>query len=47
MFMLIDKHKRIRGLYDGTETEDVTRLMEEIRMLKKEEDKELAAREQK
>lgn len=37
MFMVIDKQKRIRGLYDGTDTDDVNRLVEEIKMLLKEE----------
>jgi protein SCO1/2 len=31
---LIDKDKRIRGFYDGTDTKDVTRLMHEIEVLK-------------
>jgi protein SCO1/2 len=32
--VLIDKDKRIRGFYDGTDTKDVTRLMHEIEVLK-------------
>jgi protein SCO1/2 len=36
-FMVIDKQKHIRGVYDGTETEDVNRMVEEIKMLLKEE----------
>lgn len=33
-FVLIDKDKRIRGFYDGTDTKDVKRLMDEIEVLK-------------
>lgn len=32
--VLVDKDKRIRGFYDGTDTKDVTRLMNEIEVLK-------------
>jgi protein SCO1/2 len=35
-FLLIDKHKRIRGKYDGTKEEDVNRLMADILRLKEE-----------
>lgn len=35
-FMLIDKKRQIRGYYDGTKTEDIERLMEDIKTLKKE-----------
>jgi protein SCO1/2 len=35
-FLLIDKHKRIRGKYDGTKEEDVNRLMGDILKLKEE-----------
>lgn len=35
-FVLIDKNKRIRGFYDGTSSEDVDRLIEDIRILQKE-----------
>jgi protein SCO1/2 len=35
-FLLIDKHKRIRGKYDGTKEEDVNRLLVDIRRLKSE-----------
>lgn len=35
-FLLIDKHGRIRGKYDGTKEEDVNRLLADIRRLKKE-----------
>jgi protein SCO1/2 len=37
-FLLIDKHKRIRGKYDGTKEEDVNRLIGDIRKLRKEND---------
>jgi protein SCO1/2 len=33
-FMLIDKERRIRGYYDGTSTEDIDRLLEDIKILK-------------
>ena len=35
-FLLIDKHRRIRGKYDGTKEEDVNRLLTDIRRLRKE-----------
>ncbi len=35
-FMLIDKKKQIRGFYDGTKTEDIDRLLGDIKHLKKE-----------
>jgi protein SCO1 len=35
-FLLIDKHRRIRGKYDGTKEEDVNRLLADIRRLAKE-----------
>ena len=35
-FLLIDKQKRIRGKYDGTKEEDVNRLIEDIKKLRKE-----------
>jgi protein SCO1 len=35
-FLLIDRHKRIRGKYDGTKEEDVNRLMGDIQKLKEE-----------
>lgn len=35
-FVLVDKQKRIRGFYDGTEYNDVKRLIDEIKVLKKE-----------
>lgn len=38
-FLLIDKKGRIRGKYDGTIEEDVNRLIEDIRWLRKEYDK--------
>ncbi len=33
-FMLIDKERQIRGFYDGTDPEDVERLLEDIKILK-------------
>ncbi|MGV6845337.1 MAG: SCO family protein [Lutibacter sp.] len=33
-FVLIDKQKRIRGFYDGTDLTDVNRLIEDIKILK-------------
>lgn len=35
-FVLIDKKKRIRGLYDGTDEKDIDRLLEDLSILKKE-----------
>lgn len=35
-FMLIDKKKQIRGFYDGTKTEDIERLLDDIKILKEE-----------
>ncbi|MBT8309005.1 MAG: SCO family protein [Flavobacteriaceae bacterium] len=35
-FMLIDKKKQIRGFYDGTDPEDIERLLEDISVLKNE-----------
>lgn len=35
-FMLIDKKKQIRGFYDGTKREDIERLLDDIKILKKE-----------
>ncbi|WP_100611182.1 SCO family protein [Confluentibacter lentus] len=35
-FMLIDKKKQIRGFYDGTKPEDIERLLDDIKILKKE-----------
>jgi len=35
-FMLIDKKKQIRGFYDGTNSEDIERLLNDIKHLKKE-----------
>ena len=34
-FMLIDKEKQIRGFYDGTNSEDINRLLKDIETLKK------------
>jgi protein SCO1/2 len=33
-FMLIDKERQIRGFYDGTNLEDIERLIEDIKILK-------------
>ena len=33
-FMLIDKEKQIRGFYDGTNSEEINRLLKEIEILK-------------
>jgi len=35
-FMLIDKNRQIRGFYDGTDPAEIERLLEDIRILKKE-----------
>jgi protein SCO1 len=35
-FMLIDKKRQIRGFYDGTNPDDIDRLLEDIKILKKE-----------
>lgn len=35
-FVLIDKEKRIRGYYDGTDEKEIERLIKEINILKKE-----------
>ena len=35
-FMLIDKKRQIRGFYDGTDAEAITKLLEDINILKKE-----------
>lgn len=35
-FMLIDKKKQIRGFYDGTNPEDIDRLLDDIKILKQE-----------
>ncbi|MFZ2906848.1 MAG: SCO family protein [Cyclobacteriaceae bacterium] len=35
-FLLIDKQRRIRGKYDGTREDDVSRLLEDIKKLRKE-----------
>ncbi|PWH83763.1 SCO family protein [Algibacter marinivivus] len=35
-FMLIDKKRQIRGFYDGTNTEDIDRLLADIAILKQE-----------
>ncbi len=33
-FMLIDKKRQIRGFYDGTDPEEIDRLLEDIKILK-------------
>lgn len=33
-FVLVDKEKRIRGFYDGTDQEEITKLIEDIAILK-------------
>lgn len=35
-FILIDKKRRIRGFYDGTDSEEIERLLNDIEILKKE-----------
>ncbi|MDC7999703.1 SCO family protein [Aequorivita todarodis] len=35
-FVLVDKKKRIRGFYDGTDSEAIEKLLEDIKILKKE-----------
>lgn len=35
-FMLIDKKRQIRGFYDGTKAEDIDRLLNDLKILKKE-----------
>ncbi|MGY3791845.1 SCO family protein [uncultured Aquimarina sp.] len=35
-FVLVDKKKRIRGFYDGTDLEEIERLLEDIEVLKEE-----------
>jgi protein SCO1 len=36
LFLLVDKSKRIRGMYDGTDSVQVNKLIEDIKTLKKE-----------
>ena len=38
-FVLIDKDKRIRGFYDGTDYNEVSRLIDEVKVLRWEYDK--------
>ncbi len=35
-FMLIDKNRQIRGFYDGTNPEDIQKILEDIKILKQE-----------
>jgi protein SCO1 len=37
LFLLVDRSKRIRGMYDGTDSVQVNKLIEDIKTLKKEE----------
>ena len=37
LFVLVDRNRHIRGLYDGTSTEEVDKLVDDIKMLFKEE----------
>ncbi|MFY8188392.1 MAG: SCO family protein [Flavobacterium sp.] len=39
-FILVDEKRRIRGFYDGTKTEDIQRLMEDVQFLSDELNKE-------
>jgi len=34
-FILVDKERRIRGFYDGTNTEEIQKLLEDIQILKR------------
>jgi protein SCO1/2 len=34
-FILVDKEKRIRGFYDGTSSEEIEKLLEDLELLKK------------
>ena len=34
-FILVDKQRRIRGTYDGTQKEDMERLLEDLEILKR------------
>ena len=36
LFILVDKHKRIRGMYDGTDSLAVVKLISDIHLLKQE-----------
>ena len=33
-FILVDKEKRIRGFYDGTDREEIDKLLKDIEILK-------------
>lgn len=37
-FILVDKQKRIRGFYDGTDAEEMEKLIDDLRILKAEKD---------
>jgi protein SCO1/2 len=32
-FILVDEKRRVRGFYDGTKTEDINRLIEDVKWL--------------
>jgi protein SCO1/2 len=32
-FILVDTKQRVRGFYDGTKTEDITRLIQDVKWL--------------
>ena len=34
-FVLVDKRRRIRGMYDGTSDEEIMQLLEDLAILKK------------
>jgi protein SCO1/2 len=36
LFILVDKQGRIRGMYDGTDKASIAKLIEDIKLLKKE-----------
>ncbi|MGZ4044477.1 MAG: SCO family protein, partial [Bacteroidia bacterium] len=36
LFLLVDKKGRIRGMYDGTDKAAITKLISDIKLLKKE-----------
>lgn len=46
LFALVDKQKRIRGYYDGTDEQSVKRLIEDVKILKKEQAENEATAEQ-
>jgi protein SCO1/2 len=36
LFILVDAHRRIRGMYDGTDSTDVNRLIGDVKLLETE-----------